>query len=397
MKKRDSVVYSVLIVLSALDMAGILLSGIVFLNKIRRVILPAHTAFGYTAKQQMLPCILWGVLFAGLLVLFPVLEKWRRKYRDRAEYTKEGISKKNGIFENLSGKQRQTIEQQKMMDNERILDSVTFSRMVHKGSVSPEEDMKNLTGLAPVRSCMHEMSSRMAYEYGLWKKEKRKGKFIPQGLMHMAFTGPPGTGKTTCARIMTGFLYKNHYIQKNQCVETDGSFLLGNTPGESSKKVKLLMKKSMGGVLFIDEAYALLKGGDEITAAIVKVMEDEKDHLVFIFAGYEEETRRFLESNPGLCSRVKYHLPFCGFSPSELWEIFQSMAHAQGYCVSAGFFNRFNGQIQKEMKKINFGNARTIKVLLDKTIDRHAVNFMDGKIKEKDRYVLMEEDMPDEV
>lgn len=214
--------------------------------------------------------------------------------------------------------------------------------------------------------------------------------------MHMCFYGPPGTGKTTCARIMAGYLYKYRYIRKNQCIEVDGNFFRGLTAGESSKKARMLITKALGGVLFIDEAYAILNGseGQEVIATIVKEMEDHRDDIIFIFAGYDREMKQLMNSNPGLTSRVKYNLWFGNYTVNDLSDIFRYMAGEQNFAVSADMDATFRERIMKEERLPNFGNARTVRTLLEKMIDKHATNIMDHVIGEEDRYMLRACDMP---
>jgi stage V sporulation protein K len=273
-----------------------------------------------------------------------------------------------------------------------------MKRITHKGETDPEAAMAKLIGLEEVKRSMHEMAARMAYDMGD-KKGRKKKHNKPTNSMHMIFMGPPGTGKTTAARIMAGFLYKNGYIRKNQCVEVDGNFLNGMSPGESSKKTEMLITKSLGGVLFIDEAYALLQKngsgyGQEAIATIVKAMEDQKDDIVFILAGYDKEMRELINSNPGIESRIKKYLWFGDYSVNNLQDIFRAMAGEHNFCVSAEMMEAFGERMRQEMNQPNFGNARTARNFLDQAIDMHATNLMDGKLDASKRYSLEGVDMP---
>ena len=341
-----------------------------------------------------------GLVFIAIAIIsYKPLDVWRKTLREEVEYDENGTSKKYGSFMNLSAEERKQLEKQKLADNERILDSPTLARITHKGEDDPDEAMKKLIGLPKVKEQMRQMAARMKYELEEYKrqgKKLKKGQAIEHSSMHMCFYGPPGTGKTTCARIMAGYLYKYRYIRKNQCIEVDGNFFRGLTAGESSKKARMLITKALGGVLFIDEAYAILNGseGQEVIATIVKEMEDHRDDIIFIFAGYDKEMKQFMNSNPGLTSRVKYNLWFGNYTINDLSEIFIYMAGEHNFVVSADMDAAFRERIAKEEKLPNFGNARTVRTLLEKMIDKHATNMMDHIIGEDDRYMLRACDMP---
>lgn len=339
------------------------------------------------------------VFIAAAIISYKPLEIWRKTLRDEVEYDENGTSRKYGSFMNLSAEERKQLEKQKLLDNERILDTPTMQRITHKGEADPDEAMKKLIGLPKVKEQMREMAARMQYEleeYRRKNKKIKKGQTIEHSSMHMCFYGPPGTGKTTCARIMAGYLYKYRYIRKNQCIEVDGNFFRGLSAGESSKKAKMLITRALGGVLFIDEAYSILSSGEgqEVLATIVKEMEDHRDDIVFIFAGYDKEMRALLNANPGLTSRIKYNLWFGNYTVNDLSDIFRYMAGTQNFVVSADMDEAFRERIAKEARKPNFGNARTVRTLLEKMIDRHATNIMDHVLTEEDRYTLHSCDMP---
>ena len=173
-------------------------------------------------------------------------------------------------------------------------------------------------------------------------------------------------------------------------MEIDGNFFNGLSVGESSKRANMLITKSLGGVIFIDEAYALLSngGGQEVIATIVKAMEDHRDEIVFIFAGYEKEMEKLVRSNPGIESRIKYHLHFEEYNLGELKQIFKEMAHEKNLLVSEKLLDAFSNEIMYKKSQPDFGNARTVRNMLDTIIDKHAVNLRNGSIPEADRYKL---------
>ena len=356
----------------------------------------AQTVSIFKTMINTIPSAVYLILAALGIIVTPFLAKWRQKLRDLVEYDENGLSKTHGQFSQLSRKEREAIDRQKTLDAERILSATTFKTICHDGSQNCHEELDRLIGLQNVKDRIHEMEARMDYEKKAESdnkdKHKRRKNNRTQTLssMHMMFYGKPGTGKTTVARIMTGLLYEYGYIRKNQCVEIDGNFFNGLSVGESSKRANMLITKSLGGVIFIDEAYALLSngGGQEVIATIVKAMEDHRDEIVFIFAGYEKEMEKLVRSNPGIESRIKYHLYFEEYNLGELKQIFKEMAHEKNLLVSEKLLDAFSNEIMYKKSQPDFGNARTVRNMLDTIIDKHAVNLRNGSIPETDRYKL---------
>lgn len=339
--------------------------------------------------------IFWDiVIIIVLLALQKVFYTLRIKLRHVVDFNKDGLSKKFESYDKLSAAQKAKIDEQRLMDAERILDTNMLRKMTHKGSLNPEKDMEKLIGLESVKKEMSEMAARMEYEET--HKKNKKAQNLEMS-MHMCFLGPPGTGKTTCARIMVGFLYRYHYIKKNKCIEVDGNFLKGVNQGETSTKVTMLIKQAMGGVLFIDEAYALLSGASgtqqEAVATIVKAMEDYRDDLIIIFAGYENEMKELINSNPGIFSRIKHYMWFGNYTDENLRMIFNSMANEAGFCVSLEALDRFSQKMAIEKKRTNFGNARTVRNCLEKAIDKHSYNIINKILPEEKAYSIEAEDI----
>ena len=189
---------------------------------------------------------------------------------------------------------------------------------------------------------------------------------------------------------MTAYLKKYGYIQDNRFMIANGSFFSG---AESSKKVDAVVQRAFGGVLFIDEAYAMMQGmnGDEAVSALLSQMEDNRDKFVLIMAGYEDEMKDLLRSNPGFLSRIAEFLYFENYSIGELLSIFKGMAKKEGYTVSEDGEDEFRIVVSQAMKERSFGNARTCRSILDKSISRHCLNIK--KAGKKDDYVLTEDDI----
>lgn len=381
---KDETKYSLI----KLGMASTILLGIGLL---------IFAAFGLFAEGipmwLMAVCAISGVILLGLSEFFKIK---RNKYRDIVEYDANGISKKYGNFSQLSNQERQIIEQQKMMQRELLVDSITLKNITHKGFENPDEALAEMVGMEDTKLEIKKMAARMKFEFEkLTPKERKQKKFTPVSSNHMCFLGPAGSGKTQTARIMTGFLYKYHYIAKNQYIEIDGNFFNGGSLGESTQKAEYILGQAQGGVLFIDEAYALLNSysGQEAIATLVKHMEDNRGNLIIIFAGYEKEMKDFINANSGLESRIKYWLHFGNYKSEELWQIFLLMAKKNGFTVDEEVKNLFLRVMLSEIQKPNYGNARTVRNVLDKTIDQHAYNLMEGIIRQQDRNVIVPDDI----
>lgn len=396
---KNQIKYYMAIIASLIDILAIIggICGIIYftVNPVPAgfITMDGNVTQADMAKIYQFICA--AVVILGVMLL-PVSTKTRQKLRDLAEYDSDGNSKKHN-FSNMSAKERKVLEQQRVIEAEKILDTTTLKKITHEGVKNPQEELDNLIGLDSVKNKMAELVAKMQFEKRKWKDDGGKGKFISNEPMSMIFLGPPGTGKTTVARIMAGFLYQNGYIRKNQCVEVDGNFLKGAYVGESAKKTSMLIRKSMGGVLFIDEAYTLLtgSGGAEAIATLIKEMEDHRDDIVFIFAGYEKEMKQFIDSNPGIASRIKHYLYFGNYSIRNFQEIFLDLAHKDGYKVSNEYLEAFVHLMQKEQTQANFGNARTVRNIYEKTISRHALNIANHKLSEDKRYCICAYDIPE--
>ena len=350
----------------------------------------------FAVNHKSKPVYIICLVIAGISLMFnKVLTNLRVKYRQDVEYDEYGLSKTKGKYEYLSKAERDQIDLQKTADMERIVDSTALKKMTKEGSVNPETDMEKLIGLEPVKQKMKEMVARMQFEKDRNKGKKKKDITNSMSGRHMVFYGSPGTGKTTVARILTGFLYENGYIKKNKCVEVDGNFLKA---GEyTATKTELVIRQAFDGVLFIDEAYALMESGDgsgeQAIATLIKQMEDNRDRFILIIAGYTNEMKKLLNANPGFESRIKEYLDFPDYNEIEMRQIFQVMANEQDFVIDAEAMSAFDERILKERKLRSFGNGRTVRNILDESIDRHALNYAEGRITEKNKFRIMEIDI----
>ena len=231
-----------------------------------------------------------------------------------------------------------------------------------------------LVGLKPVKTRIREISSLLLVDI----MRKKLGLLAGNPGLHMSFTGSPGTGKIIVALKMADILYKLKYIRKGHLLTVTRDDLVGQYIGHTAPKTKEVLKKAMGGVLFIDEAYYLYKPdnerdyGSEAIEILLQVMENQRDDLVVILAGYKERMDTFYESNPGLSSRIANHVHFPDYSSNELLTIGTSMLEEQQYQLTEEATETLLDYIELRMKEPLFANARSIKNALDRARMRQA-------------------------
>lgn len=348
----------------------------------------------YGLTNDYLWLIAAGIGFVIALALSVPISKWRQSSRVASDHDEFGNSKKKR-YEKLSQKERDMIDLQKTADAERLVGGDVLRKMTHKGSIDPQKDLDNLIGLAAVKQKVAEMAAKMEFEKQAKKDKKRKNYASPFASGHHAvYFGAPGTGKTSVARIMTGYLYKYGYIKENKVVEVDGNFLKAGS--ETAAKTTLVVRHAFGGVLFVDEAYALAYGdqyGLDAVATIIKQMEDNRDRFVLILAGYTDEMRFMLEQNPGFESRIKDYLFFENYSDDEMCQIFTHMARSLGYTVNPTAMTNLRERFNAERPLKSFGNARTARSVLDEALEKHAFNFTTYHMAEPQRYELQPQDI----
>ena len=189
---------------------------------------------------------------------------------------------------------------------------------------------------------------------------------------HCVFTGNPGTGKTTAARILADIFKENGVLQKGHLIETDRAGLVAEYVGQTAIKTNNIINSALDGVLFIDEAYTLISGskndfGNEAIATLLKRMEDDRDRLVVVLAGYSDEMKQFISSNPGLESRFTRYIDFPDYTEDELYEIFSAMVNSQGYKIDILGEAAVKLLIHQRYinKDENFGNARFVRNIFE--------------------------------
>ncbi len=352
--------------------------------------MPVYRRKGISSEEIM---IYVGLLAAWCIikVINHAIVRKEEQLRNLMEFDDRGLHKKFNSLQKLSRAEREAIAKQKIADMERLIGTGTLNKMTKQGSTDPEKDLKTLVGLQEVKNDISEFAARMEFD----QKIKSKNAMISS--MHMCFIGPPGTGKTSCAKIMTGFLHKYGYIKENKYIETDGNFLRGQTQGETSEKTSLLLSLSKGKVLFIDEAYALFSGhsAQEAIATIIKAMEDNRDDFVLILAGYEMEMKQLINANPGFFSRIGHIMYFGNYTDADLYNIFKHMARQFGFSVDSSAKQPFVKRIREEKEQPNFGNARTCRNILDDCISKHALNIKNGVLPKSHMRTICGEDIKD--
>jgi probable Rubsico expression protein CbbX len=232
----------------------------------------------------------------------------------------------------------------------------------------------DLVGLVPVKSRIKEISALLLVH----RLRKVLGLTSSNPGLHMSFTGSPGTGKTTVALKMADILFRLGYVRKGHLVTVTRDDLVGQYIGHTAPKTKEVLKRAMGGVLFIDEAYYLYKPdnerdyGSEAIEILLQVMENQRDDLIIIFAGYKERMDGFYESNPGLSSRVANHVDFPDYSSEELLCIAKMMLAEQQYRLTPESETVLLDYIVLRKKEPHFANARSVRNAIDRARMRQA-------------------------
>jgi probable Rubsico expression protein CbbX len=233
---------------------------------------------------------------------------------------------------------------------------------------------RDLVGLVPVKRKVQEIGALLLVD----QARRRFGLEAPRPNLHMCFTGPPGTGKTTVALRMAELLHRLGYLDQGHLVHAMRDDLVGEFIGQTAPRTKRVLDRSMGGVLFIDEAYYLYRDADsrdygqEAIDILLQVMENDRDKLVVILAGYKDRMDDFFASNPGMSSRIAHHLDFAAYELTELVNIGQAMLEQASYYLSADAEATFRDYLAGRMREPEFANARSVRNELEHARLRHA-------------------------
>ncbi|WP_337957207.1 AAA family ATPase [Tepidanaerobacter acetatoxydans] len=264
------------------------------------------------------------------------------------------------------------------------------------------EELDSLIGLKNVKSLVKEVHAFVEIQ----KRRKQEGLINEPLVMHMIFKGNPGTGKTTVARIIGNLFKELEVLPKGHLVEVERADLVGEYIGHTAQKTREQIKRALGGILFIDEAYSLARGGEkdfgkECIDSLVKAMEDYKDDLIVILAGYKDEMDWFLQINPGLRSRFPIQIEFNDYSVDELMQIAKMMAEKRQYRFSPKALLQFEDILQSSMDNIFYnklGNARLVRNMIEKAIRRQALRLVSqskiSRISREDLLQIEPEDIP---
>jgi AAA+ superfamily predicted ATPase len=254
------------------------------------------------------------------------------------------------------------------------------------------DDLASLVGLNTVKQEIYNLKAFLEF-----KKEKEMvGDKMPSLDLHMCFFGNPGTGKTTVARLMAGILFNLGYIRYNKCIECEAKDLIANVQGATAMKTSEKIQEAMGGILFIDEAYAISESayGGECIAALIKAMEDFRDDLIVILAGYRVEMLKFLEYNSGFKSRIAYTFEFNDYSNKELLEMTENLLKKYNFTVESYMVLENFDKIYTNARKMgnSFGNSRFVRTTVNRVLKQHAINTIkEGDPLKKNQIITVDD------
>ena len=242
---------------------------------------------------------------------------------------------------------------------------------------------RDLVALEPVKRRVREIAALLAID----RLREEMGLSSQRPTLHMSLTGSPGTGKTTVALRMADVLHRLGYIDKGHLISVTRDDLVGQYVGHTAPKTKDVVKRALGGILFIDEAYYLHRPenerdyGQEAIEVLLQVMESERRNLVVVMAGYREPMEEFFQANPGMGSRVAHHITFPDYNGGELMQIARLMVGQQGYTLSEDATEAFREYIERRLQRPRFAHGRSIRNAIERARMRQATRLFDSNAK----------------
>ena len=275
----------------------------------------------------------------------------------------------------------------------------SVQQILRETKVKPvlDELDRELVALAPVKTRIREIAALLVID----RLRREAGLTSERPSLHMSFTGNPGTGKTTVALKMAEILHRLGYVEKGHLVAVTRDDLVGQYVGHTAPKTKEVVKRAYGGVLFIDEAYYLYRPenerdyGPEAIEVLLQVMEQERDNLVVVLAGYRDRLEEFFRANPGMGSRVAHHIHFPDYDADELMSIARLMLGRQAYELSEEAETAFREYVERRVKQPRFANGRSIRNAIDRARLRQANRLFerDDELAERDLVTIEAEDI----